>query len=126
MKRARECDILVGEDEVKVRLALGRLYDAFDTDGNGVLTPDELFPVIEEMVEVPWAVTMEHCNRFVEIFDENGDGVIGLDEFATFCQFVALISYLEWQRMEAEETHYEVGDVECVEVTSSNETIDGL
>ena len=35
--------------------------------------------------------------------------MIGLDEFATFCQFVALISYLEWQRMEAEETSYVAG-----------------
>ena len=84
-------------------------FKSVDLDGNGVLTPDELYPVIEEMVEVPWAVTMDHCNRFVDIFDDNGDGVIGLDEFATFCQFVALISYLEWQRAEAEETAYEAG-----------------
>ena len=46
-----------------------------DADGNGVLTPDELFPVIEELMRKnPWAVTMEHCVKFAAIFDADGNG----------------------------------------------------
>ena len=70
-------------------------FKSVDLDGNGVLTPDELFPVIEEMVECPWAITIEHCQRFAKVFDDNGDGVISVEEFVAFCQFLTLISYLE-------------------------------
>ena len=52
------------------------------------------------MITCPWAITMDHCTRFVKIFDEDGDGVIDVSEFHTFCMFVALISYLEYQKME--------------------------
>ena len=73
-------------------------FNAVDTDGNGVLTPDELFPVISELVTCPWAITLEHCERFLHIFDENNDGVINLSEFHSFLIVTCLISYLEAHR----------------------------
>ena len=72
-------------------------FALIDVDGNGVLTSDELFPVIEDLVQCPWAITMDHCHKFVQIFDADGDGVISVGEFHDFCIFVALISYLEYQ-----------------------------
>ena len=46
-----------------------------DSDGNGVLTPDELFPVIEQLMRRnPWAITMEHCVKFVDVFDASRTG----------------------------------------------------
>ena len=41
--------------------AAARFLEA-DSDGNGVLTPDEVFPVIEQLLGVhPWAITIDHC-----------------------------------------------------------------
>ena len=72
-----------------------------DTDGNGVLTPDELFPVIEELLAAsPWAITMEHCVQFTDIFDADGNGSISINEFYVFNQFVALLSFIEAQSPE--------------------------
>ena len=72
-------------------------FDECDKDDNGVLTPDELFPVIEELMGFAesWAITMDHCIRFATVFDDDGNGVITQDEFLGFCQTSALISYLE-------------------------------
>ena len=42
-----------------------------DTDNNGCLSAEELFPIIEEMFSViPWAITMDHCERFCKKLDE--------------------------------------------------------
>jgi hypothetical protein len=39
-------------------------FNDLDTDGNGVLTPDELFPVIEELMGFsPWALSLDHCKK---------------------------------------------------------------
>ena len=37
------------------------------------------------------------ARRFALLFDENGDGVISVNEFHKFCMFVTLASYLEYQ-----------------------------
>ena len=79
-------------------------FNEVDSDGNGVLSPDELYPVIEDLVSCPWSITLEHCKRFLEVFDENGDGVINLAEFHSFLAATVLISYLEYQaQQEAED-----------------------
>ena len=40
-----------------------------DVDKNGVLTPDELFPVVETLLGFSsWSLTLEHCARFAEVF----------------------------------------------------------
>ena len=70
-------DYVTGEDFLEQTVAR---FNAIDEDGNGVLTPDELFPIIEDMISCPWAVTMDHCTKFLDIFDENGDGVISVTE----------------------------------------------
>merc|ERR1719379_3255248 len=72
------------------------LFDRVDTDGNGALTPDELFPVIAEMVdEHPLSITQSHCVAFANVFDANKDGVISKDEFQTFVKFILCYETLE-------------------------------
>jgi Ca2+-binding EF-hand superfamily protein len=71
-------------------------FDKFDDDGNGVLSPDELFPIVQEISQVhPVNITEEHCNKMALIFDEDKNGVISRDEFANLVKFVIIIQWLQ-------------------------------
>jgi len=66
-----------------------------DADGNGVLDPDELVPVIAHMFQAhPVDIDIDKCKRFVKIFDIKCDGVIRQDEFVDFAQFLAVMNWL--------------------------------
>jgi Ca2+-binding EF-hand superfamily protein len=56
-------------------------FEAFDTDGNGVITLDEL----ENLFQIPTSSNREHQrNDICELFknvDLNGDGNVDFDEF---------------------------------------------
>jgi Ca2+-binding EF-hand superfamily protein len=50
-------------------------FTELDQNGDGVLTPDELYPVIKSLLGGhQWTMTLEHCDQFAAVFDENGDG----------------------------------------------------
>eukprot|EP00746_Dinoflagellata_sp_MGD_P158374 gnl/MRDRNA2_/MRDRNA2_86455_c0_seq5.p1 gnl/MRDRNA2_/MRDRNA2_86455_c0~~gnl/MRDRNA2_/MRDRNA2_86455_c0_seq5.p1 ORF type:complete len:1290 (+),score=317.82 gnl/MRDRNA2_/MRDRNA2_86455_c0_seq5:478-3870(+) len=86
-------------ENVTLRSQCYEKFDALDIDGNGVLTPGEVFPIIEELSqEHPIAVTYEHCIRFVEMFDKANDGVLSKDEFCEFVKFVWFMRWLESQQ----------------------------
>merc|ERR1719478_1367703 len=71
------------------------MFAKVDEDGNGCLTPDELFPIIEEMVdEHPLSITLSHCVAFAEVFDANKDGVISRSEFRNFFEFLVVYETL--------------------------------
>merc|ERR1719460_144773 len=71
------------------------MFAKIDTDGNGKLSPDELFPVIEEMVtEHPLSITLDHCVEFAKVFDDNMDGVISRSEFRRFFEFMVVYETL--------------------------------
>merc|ERR1719379_1765120 len=71
------------------------MFDKVDTDRNGKLTPDELFPIITEMAnEHPLSITMEHCRGFAGVFDANKDGVISRSEFRRFFEFFIVFETL--------------------------------
>jgi len=75
--------------------ACGDSFDRVDSDGNGVLTPDELLPVIADLSGVDdFAVTMDHCIQFAEIFDKDKNGVISRDEFADFARTMMVVSFV--------------------------------
>ena len=61
-----------------------------DTDGNGVLSPDELYPLILELAEGATHVscTEQHCRMFSSLFDTNKDGVISKEEFGEYARFL--------------------------------------
>ena len=61
------------------------MFDKLDADRNGTLSPDELFPVIEGLVnEHPMSITLSHCRAFADVFDANKDGVISKEEAVCF------------------------------------------
>jgi len=66
-----------------------------DTDQNGYLDPNELWPVVCELSAAhPFTVDEESCRRFTSIFDLHGDGVIRLDEFLDFARFLCIMTFL--------------------------------
>jgi len=80
-------------DEDTVRL-MDRLTDTFksaDTNGDGVLSRDELRSVLErvgsgtEPVPMQW-MTDEDLDQIFQTYDANGDGVISYEEFQALAQ----------------------------------------
>ena len=69
-------------------------FNGLDRDGNGVLTPDELFPIVEDLLGFSsWAISLEHCYQLADVFDDNGDGVISAEEFVELVKFMAVANH---------------------------------
>ena len=83
-----------------------RFRDA-DEDGSNSLEAEELVPIIRGMLPeaLQDALTLQHTERFLAIFDEDGDGEVGQDEFSGFCRFVVLVAHM------AKETKVSQGDL---------------
>jgi hypothetical protein len=48
-----------------------------DADGNGILSPDELYPILVNLSGAnAISVTMSHCVAFANIFDKDRNGYI--------------------------------------------------
>jgi Ca2+-binding EF-hand superfamily protein len=95
-------------------------FEVLDTNKNGMLCPQELFPVICEMGEAhPYAVTMQQCERFTKIFDIKGDGVIRKDEFVDFARFMCIMMFLH-----SDEGKQEF--IECFKIMEDSREIDEL
>merc|ERR1712178_294249 len=74
-------------------------FQQLDLDGNGALSPEELFPVVVEISSVhPCAISAEHCARFTQIFDKDGSGKIEKNEFVGFVKFLMAMMYLEGEK----------------------------
>merc|ERR1711988_174504 len=60
----------------KFVLECANFFRDLDKDGNGILEPSELFPVVTSMAGAhEMALDIEQCQRFANVFDENGDGL---------------------------------------------------
>jgi Ca2+-binding EF-hand superfamily protein len=71
-------------------------FARLDVDKNGVLSPEELFPIVVDLAQAhPYAINQDHCVNFTKIFDVRGDGVIHEDEFIEFARFLCIMSYLQ-------------------------------
>eukprot|EP00746_Dinoflagellata_sp_MGD_P167618 gnl/MRDRNA2_/MRDRNA2_98398_c0_seq1.p1 gnl/MRDRNA2_/MRDRNA2_98398_c0~~gnl/MRDRNA2_/MRDRNA2_98398_c0_seq1.p1 ORF type:complete len:590 (+),score=125.49 gnl/MRDRNA2_/MRDRNA2_98398_c0_seq1:107-1876(+) len=82
--------------------ACHRSFKELDQDGNGVLTNDELLPLLHQMLhdqfeEHHFAVTQDHSKRLMEVFDADGNGVLCLAEWTEFAKYVAAYTLLEAQ-----------------------------
>merc|ERR1719199_1729399 len=84
-------DMVTGEGFNEI---CSQLFQKIDEDGNGVLTPEELFPVISEMCADASGmpaderfITLDHCIEFSTMFDKNQDGVVSKEEFSDFVKF---------------------------------------
>jgi len=70
-------------------------FEQLDKDKLGFLMPRDLFPIIVEMSQAhPYAVTMDQCQRFTQIFDLDGNGALQKDEFLDFTRFLFIMSYI--------------------------------
>ena len=66
-----------------------------DQDGNGVLDTDELMPILDllynfilkQLQADKIKFESDHWIEFAQIFDTNGDGVLQMDEFETYCRW---------------------------------------
>jgi Ca2+-binding EF-hand superfamily protein len=73
-------------------------YTELDVDKNGVVEPEELFPIIIELTNSePWAITDKHCRKFAQIFDSNGDGKVNMKEFENLVRFTVIMSAMDEQ-----------------------------
>jgi len=73
-------------------------FAELDADKNGVLTADELLPVIVELCqEHPLDITQDHCEHLLSIFDEDNSGTIEQDEFLEFVRFIIVVTWLQEQ-----------------------------
>ena len=54
-------------------------FDMFDKDRSGAISANEIKDVLQQEVDIP----DENWNQLIEEVDQNGDGVISLDEFTT-------------------------------------------
>lgn len=71
-------------------------FQGLDKDGNGVLDPEELTPMVKELIDAhDMAFDKDKCKRFAAVFDDNGDGMIEAGEFVNFARFMVVLSFLE-------------------------------
>ena len=75
--------------------ACGEEFERVDTDRNGVLTPDEIYPLIASLAGVnDMSVTLQQCREFASIFGEEGSGIVTRLEFVAFCRTILVMQYL--------------------------------
>merc|ERR1719160_433634 len=92
---------LMGSEEFKKKCE--ERFDMLDEDKNGVLTADELFPVLVDISkESPMSITYEHCIRFMELFDDSKSGNLTRTEFYDFAKFMYLMMWMDSVRQEKE------------------------
>lgn len=73
-----------------------RQFDALDSDCNGRLTPNELWPVVARLSGAYDGINVkyQHCVRLSTLFDANRDGAIDREEFVEFTQYVIAWHYV--------------------------------
>lgn len=83
---------LIGNEFV---MACHRRFLGLDQDKTNVLRPRELIPVVAELSDAfQHTITVSQCERFTNIFDIRGDGVLNLEEFLEFSRFLCIMVYL--------------------------------
>merc|ERR1719478_88448 len=86
--------VLMASDDFKTKC--NEQFDALDEDKNGVLTVEELYPILDDISqEHPMAITLDHCKRFLKIFDDTNSGNLTRPEFFEFVKFMYLMQWLE-------------------------------
>jgi hypothetical protein len=58
-----------------------KLFNLADKDGSGMLTADELVPIVRGVVRPGIPVTTQHSHMLMKMLDKDGDGTITIDEF---------------------------------------------
>jgi len=78
-------------------------FEELDVNGDGKLQQTELAWLIAELTEAQYyEVTEAHCMKFVQIFDQDDDGLIDVEEFKAFFRFCIVAQYIDTQGASAE------------------------
>jgi len=99
-------------------------FKEMDQDFSGVLEPKELMPLVMNMAEAhQFALTEEHCVKFVDIFDSKRNGVLTLSEFITFVRFMLVMAYLDTEdgRIVSENVAVKTGEAKVDDLLRSLE-----
>eukprot|EP00933_Yihiella_yeosuensis_P023864 TRINITY_DN18541_c0_g1_i1.p1 TRINITY_DN18541_c0_g1~~TRINITY_DN18541_c0_g1_i1.p1 ORF type:complete len:681 (-),score=174.89 TRINITY_DN18541_c0_g1_i1:94-2136(-) len=71
-------------------------FTELDKDKSGSLDPSELFPVILSLAETnKMALDSQQCKQFSELFDDNQDNLISIEEFVNFARFIIVMGFLD-------------------------------
>ena len=95
--RTKQAGVKLGSHEVeqlrnKLRAAaygpsgknLKRLFNLFDVNGDGTLSPSELGTVVQRML--PGSMSRQTLDKMMEMVDASGDGHISFEEFSAFIE----------------------------------------
>lgn len=71
-------------------------FNELDKDGSGSLCNAELYPLILELTDAHhYALDLDQCQKFADVFDDEKTGVISKKEFVNFARFLMVMSYLK-------------------------------
>jgi Ca2+-binding EF-hand superfamily protein len=101
------------EDNDKLRVVLSRLFDVFDTNGDGTIDFAELASGVSVLCGGDMDTKAEAC---FSLFDFNGDGVIEFEEMARYLKSVYMTVFLLKPDCEAAKTGM---DPETLAVTTA-------
>ena len=65
----------------------------------------------------PWSINYDHCSKFMQIFDTNGDGVLQLDEYIKLVRYVIAMAAWEYygsQQQQPEEAPQEMTEEQVI------------
>ena len=72
---------------VDLRKKISEMFQTFDVDGDGAITGEELKLVLERL---GGNMTEEQTEVIIKRYDDNGDGVVSLDEFLTIVEEIMI------------------------------------
>ena len=73
---------------VDLRKKISEMFQTFDVDGDGAITGEELKLVLERL---GGNLTEEQTEVIIKRYDDNGDGVVSLDEFLTIVEEIMIM-----------------------------------
>ena len=91
-------------------------FREWDIDGDGMVDKEEFRNAIPKMgIPMMAKIDPSDIDDLFDTLDIDGSGAISIDDFYRFCQFFALLSYLEDQASVEPVAEGEVGELEQLE-----------
>jgi hypothetical protein len=79
-KRAAEAAEHKAENDARIA-SLKKSFEVFDSDGSGCLGTDEVLEILTRMTGGATPLTEADAQAFIDEFDRDGDGNLGINEF---------------------------------------------
>ncbi|KAH7673978.1 Calmodulin and related proteins (EF-Hand superfamily) protein [Dioscorea alata] len=72
--------------KTKTTILLLRMFHTFDENGDGKISPEELYKCVQNVDRKELHLSMEEAKAIVEMLDSNGDGLLDLNDFVTLME----------------------------------------